>query len=85
MGLVSVLVGSGGEIIGALGMREDGRCSAQGEFRLPSWRTQECLGVLFGDVVLEDADGGGPCERSVGSVMIVEVDESFIGACALNV
>ena len=48
-------------------------------------RLLSSLDVLFGDVVLEDADGGGPCERSVGSVMIVEVDESFIGACALNV
>ena len=43
------------------------------------------LAVLFGDVVLEDADGGGPSERSVGSVVIVEVDESFIGAGALDV
>jgi 5'-nucleotidase len=43
------------------------------------------LDVLFGDVVLEDADGGGPSERSVGSVMIVEVDESFIGAGSLDV
>jgi hypothetical protein len=43
------------------------------------------LGVLFGDVVFEDADGGGPFERSVESVVIVEVDETFIGAGALGV
>ena len=48
-------------------------------------RGGEQLAVLFGDVVLEDADGGGPFERSVGSVVIVEVDEPFIGAGALDV
>ena len=36
------------------------------------WRP---LGVLFGEVVLDDARWGGPPERSVGSVVIVEVDE----------
>jgi hypothetical protein len=40
--------------------------------------------VLFGEVVLDDADGGGPSERSVGSVVIVEVDEPEIGVSALG-
>ena len=36
------------------------------------------LVVLFGEVVLEDAGGGCPAERSVGSVVIVEVDEPVV-------
>lgn len=36
------------------------------------------LVVLFGEVLLDDAGGGCPSERSVGSVVIVEVDESDI-------
>ena len=42
------------------------------------------LGVLFGEVVLEDAGGGCPSERSVGSVVIVEVDEPVVGGSALG-
>ena len=34
--------------------------------------------MLFGEVVLEDAGGGCPAERSVGSVVIVEVDEPVV-------
>ena len=40
--------------------------------------------MLRGEVVLEDADGVGPFERSVGSVVIVEVDESGVGLVALG-
>jgi hypothetical protein len=40
---------------------------------------QRELGVLFGEVVLDEAGGGCPSERSVGSVVIVEVDE--LGVC----
>lgn len=43
------------------------------------------LGVLFGEVVLEGADWGCPFERSVGSVVIVEVDEPVVGCVALGV
>ena len=43
------------------------------------------LGVLFGEVVLEDVGWGGPSERSVGSVVIVEVDEPVVGPGALRV
>ena len=39
--------------------------------------------MVYGEVVLEDADGGGPFERSVGSVVIVEVDEPGVAAGAL--
>ena len=42
------------------------------------------LAVLFGEVVLEDAGGGCPSERSVGSVVIVEVDEPVVGGSALG-
>ena len=42
------------------------------------------LVVLFGEVVLEDAGGGCPSERSVGSVVIVEVDEPVVGGSALG-
>jgi hypothetical protein len=42
------------------------------------------LDVLFGEVVLDDADGGGPSERSVGSVVIAEVDESGVGVGSLG-
>ncbi len=49
----------------------------------PAWWTWTgtigyCLAVLFGEVVLDDAGGGCPSERSVGSVVIVEVDEPGI-------
>ena len=44
----------------------------------------DSLGVLFGEVVLEDAGGGCPSERSVGSVVIVEVDEPVVGGSALG-
>ena len=61
------------------------RVRAYRNLATPDERSWRGLGVLFGDVVLEDADGGGPFERSVGSVVIVEVDESFIGAGALDI
>ncbi len=43
------------------------------------------LVVLFGEVVLEDAGWGCPSERSVVSVVIVEVDESVVCDLALAV
>ena len=42
------------------------------------------LVVLRGEVVLEDAGGGCPAERSVGSVMIVEVDEAAVAVASLG-
>ena len=42
------------------------------------------LDVLRGEVVLEDAGGGCPAERSVGSVMIVEVDEAAVAVASLG-
>ena len=42
------------------------------------------LAVLRGEVVLEDAGGGCPAERSVGSVMIVEVDEAAVAVASLG-
>ena len=44
---------------------------------------ERSLGVLFGEVVLEDAVGGCPSGRSVVSVVIVEVDEPLVGVGAL--
>ena len=41
------------------------------------------LGVHRGEVVPDGVDRGGPSERSVGSVVIVEVDEPVIGVCSL--
>ena len=39
--------------------------------------------MLFGEVVLgelgEGGDGCGPAERTVGSVVFVEVDEAVVG------
>ena len=40
--------------------------------------------VVGGEVVLEGAGGGCPAERSVGSVMIVEVDEPGVGVGTLG-
>lgn len=42
------------------------------------------LAVLRGEVVPDDADGGGPAERSVGSVVIVEVDELEVADVTLG-
>ena len=42
------------------------------------------LVVLRGEVVLEDAGGVCPAERSVGSVMIVEVDEAAVAVASLG-
>ena len=42
------------------------------------------LGVLFGEVVPGDGDGCGPSECSVGSVVIVEVDEPVVGLGAFG-
>ena len=47
------------------------------------WHKNRLLDVLFGEVVLDDAGGGCPAECSVGSVVIVEVDEPVIGAGSL--
>ncbi len=44
---------------------------------------EDRLVVLFGEVVPDDAGGGGPSECSVGSVVIVEVDESVVGVGSL--
>ena len=44
----------------------------------------QALGVLFGAVVRDDGDGGCPSERSVGSVVIVEVDEPCVCHGALG-
>ena len=49
-----------------------------------SWYNR-ALVVLFGEVVLEDAGGCCPSERSVFSVVIVEVDEPVVGVGALGV
>lgn len=54
------------------------------EVRENCGRYADELGVLFGEVVLDDADGGGPSERSVGSVVIVEVDEPVVGVGSLD-
>ena len=53
------------------------------ECHQPNGRVQ--LDVVFGEVVLEDAVGGCPSERSVVSVVIVEVDEPFVGVGSLAV
>ena len=42
------------------------------------------LVVLRGEVVLEDIGWGGPVERFVGSVVIVEVDKPGVGVVALG-
>jgi NADPH:quinone reductase-like Zn-dependent oxidoreductase len=42
------------------------------------------LGVHRGEVVPEDAGGGCPAERPVGSVVIVEVEEAAVGGGALG-
>ena len=46
--------------------------------------TGRLLDVRRGEVVPDDACGGCPAERSMGSVVIVEVDESVVGVGALG-
>ena len=44
----------------------------------------QSLGVITGEVVLEDAGWGCPAECSVGSVVIVEMHEPGVGAGPLG-